>query len=58
VFVKRMLRRRFGTNKKLVKGGFRRLHNEGLHNLYASPSSIRVIKLRRMRLAVYAASMG
>jgi len=26
-----------------------RLHNEQLHNLYAAPNIIRVIKLRRMR---------
>jgi hypothetical protein len=30
-------------------GGWRRLHNEELHNLYTSPSIIRVIKSRRMR---------
>jgi hypothetical protein len=28
-----------------------KLHNEELHNLYSSPSIIRIIKLRRMRLA-------
>jgi hypothetical protein len=31
-----------------VVGGWRRFHNEELHNLYASPNSIRVIKSRRM----------
>jgi hypothetical protein len=32
-----------------VAGGWRRLHNEELHNLYTSPDVIRVIKSRRMR---------
>jgi len=32
-----------------VAGGWERLHNEELHNLYASPNIIRVIKPRRMR---------
>jgi hypothetical protein len=36
----------------------RKLHNEELHNLYSSPSVIRMIKLRRMRLAVDVARMG
>jgi hypothetical protein len=31
-----------------VTGGWRKLHNEELHNLYSSPSIIRVIKSRRM----------
>jgi hypothetical protein len=31
-----------------VTGGWRTLHNEELHNLYSSPSVIRMIKLRRM----------
>jgi hypothetical protein len=39
-------------------GGWRKLHNEELHNLYSSPSIIRVIKSRRMRWAGHAARMG
>jgi hypothetical protein len=31
--------------------GWRELHNEDLHNLYSSPSIIRMIKSRRMRWA-------
>jgi hypothetical protein len=33
-----------------VTGGWRKLHNEELHNLYSSPSIIRMMKSRRMRL--------
>jgi hypothetical protein len=40
-----------------VAGGSRRLHNEGLHNLYASPD-IRVIRSKGMRWAVHVARMG
>jgi hypothetical protein len=36
----------------------RRLHNEELHNLYALPNIIWVIKSRRMRWAVHVARMG
>jgi hypothetical protein len=31
-----------------VTGGWRKLHNEELHGLYSSPSTVRVIKARRM----------
>jgi hypothetical protein len=53
VFEDRVLRRIFG-----VKGGWRKLHNEELHNLYSSPSIIRIIKSRRMRWAGQVAIMG
>jgi hypothetical protein len=38
-------------------GGWRRLHNEELHNLYTSQNIISVIKQIRMRLAGLVASM-
>jgi hypothetical protein len=44
VFGKRVLRRIFGPKCQEVAGGWRRLHNEELHNLYDSPNIIRVIK--------------
>jgi hypothetical protein len=42
----------------VVIGGWRKLHNEGLHKLYSSPSIVRIIKPRRMRLAGHVARMG
>jgi hypothetical protein len=47
----RVLRRIFGPKRDEVTGGWRKLHNEELHNLYSSPSIIRIIKSRKMRLA-------
>jgi hypothetical protein len=41
-----------------VTGGWRKLHNEELHNLYSSPGIIRMIKSRRMRWAGHVARMG
>jgi hypothetical protein len=37
--------------------GWRKVHNEELHNLYSSPSIIRIIKSRRMRWAGHVARM-
>jgi hypothetical protein len=54
----RVLRRIFGPKRDGVMGGWRKLHNEELHNLYTSPSIIRIIKSRRMRWAVHVAQMG
>jgi hypothetical protein len=41
-----------------MTGGWRKLHNEELHNLYSSPSIIRIIKSRRMRWAGHVERMG
>jgi hypothetical protein len=41
-----------------VTGGWKKLHNEELRNLYSSPSIIRIIKLRRMRWAGHVTRMG
>jgi hypothetical protein len=49
VFENRVLRRIFGPKRDGVTGGWRKLYNEELHNLYSSPSIIRIIKSRRMR---------
>jgi hypothetical protein len=41
-----------------VTGGWRKLHNLELHNLYSSPSIIRMIMSRRMRWAGHVARTG
>jgi hypothetical protein len=51
VFEKRALRRIFGPKIDEVTGGWRKLHNEELHNFYCPPSIIRMIKSRRVRWA-------
>jgi hypothetical protein len=51
VFENRVLRRIFGPKRDEVTGDWRKLHNEELHNLYFSPSIIRMIKLGSMRWA-------
>jgi hypothetical protein len=58
VFEKRVLRRIYGPKRDEVTIGWRKLHNEELHNLYSSPSKIRMMKSRRMRWAGSVARMG
>jgi hypothetical protein len=44
VFENRALGRIFGSKRDEVIGGWRKLHNEELHNLYRSPSIFKIIK--------------
>jgi hypothetical protein len=41
-----------------VTGCWRKLHNEKLHNLYSSPSIIKMTQLRRIRWAGHIVRMG
>jgi hypothetical protein len=52
-----VLRRIFGPKRDEVTGGWRKLRNEELHNLYSSPSIIRMTKSRRMKWAGHVARM-
>jgi hypothetical protein len=58
VFKNRVLRRIFGPKRDEVKGEWRKFHNKELHDLYSSPSIIRIIKSRKMRWAGHVARMG
>jgi hypothetical protein len=49
VFENRVLRRIFSPKRDEVTGEWKKLHNEDLHDLYSSPSIIRIMKARRMR---------
>jgi hypothetical protein len=57
VFENRMLRRIFGPKTDKATGD-RKPHNEEQHGLYSSPSIVRVIKARRMRLTGHVARRG
>jgi hypothetical protein len=47
----------FGPKRDEVKKSWRKLHNEELHNLYASPSIVSMINSRK-KLAGHVARMG
>jgi hypothetical protein len=42
-------RRIFGLMRDKTIGSWRKPYNEELHNLYASPNTMKMIKSRRMR---------
>jgi hypothetical protein len=48
VFENSVLRRIFGPIREEVTRGWRRLHNEELHNLYSSSNVNGAVKSRRM----------
>jgi hypothetical protein len=58
MFEDRVLRRIFGPERDEVTGGWRKVHNEELHNLYSPPNIIRMGKSRRMRWAGHVACYG
>jgi hypothetical protein len=58
VFESRVLRRIFGPKRDEITGEWRKLHNEELHDLYSSPSIIRIIKVKRMRWVGHVAPRG
>jgi hypothetical protein len=47
----------FGPKRDGVTGGWRKLHNEELHNLYSSTIIIRIMKSRK-KWAMHVARMG
>jgi hypothetical protein len=47
-----------GPKRDEVTGEWRKLRNEELHDLYSSPSIIRIIKVRRIRWVGHVARMG
>jgi hypothetical protein len=58
VFENRVLRKIFAPKRDRVTGGWRKLHNEELHNLYSSPSIIRIINSMMMWWAGHVARIG
>jgi hypothetical protein len=57
VFENRVLRRIFGPKRDEVTCEWRKVHKKELHDLYSSPSIIRIIKSRRMSWAGHVARM-
>jgi hypothetical protein len=51
MFGNSLLRRIFGQRSDDVTGGWRKLYNEELHDLYFSASIFKIIRSRRMRWA-------
>jgi len=52
-----MLRKIFGRERMETMGDWRKLHEEKLRDLYSSPNTIPVIKLRVMSWTGYVARM-
>jgi hypothetical protein len=58
LFESKVLRRAFGNKRSEIRGGWRKLNNEEVHNLYFSPDIVRMVKSRKVRWAGLVAPMG
>jgi hypothetical protein len=58
VFENRVFRRIFGSRRDEAIGGWRKLHNEEVHNVNSSSNVIRVIKSTKMCCTGSVACMG
>jgi hypothetical protein len=58
VFENGVLRRIFALKRDEATGQWWKLHNDELHDLYSSPSIIRIMKLRRVGRVGHVAWMG
>jgi len=52
VFENRVLRRIFGPRRDKVTEEWRKLHNEGLNDLYPSPNNFRAIKFEKNEIDI------
>ena len=57
MYENRVLRKIFGPNRDEVTREWRKLHDEELNDLYASPNIVRMTKSRIMRWAGHVARM-
>jgi len=58
VFENRVQRKLFGSKRDEVTGEWRKLHNEGLNDMYFLQNNIWAIQSRRMRWAGLVARVG
>ena len=58
MFENRVFRRIFQPERDKLTGEWRKLQNEEVNDLYSSPNTVRVRKLRRMRWAGHVICMG
>jgi hypothetical protein len=58
VFENTVLKKIFGPKREKVTGEWGKLHSEEFIDLYSSPKTVRVTKLRKMRWAGHVACLG